>query len=41
MYKLRYVDAICKIPPWAGHERKNDNRFLPKLWKEDDRNADV
>lgn len=41
MYKLRYVDAICKVPPWAGYERKIYNRFLSKLRKEDDRNADV
>lgn len=41
MYKLRYVDAICKVPTWAGYERKNDNRFLPKLRQENDINANV
>ena len=41
MYPLRYVDAVCEIPPWAGDERKKNYRLLPKLRKENDSNAYV
>ena len=41
MYTLRYVDAVCKIPPWAGCGRKGNYRLLSKLRKENDSNAYV
>ena len=41
MYKLWYVDAVCKIPPWSGYERKKHYRLLPTLRQENDRNAYV
>lgn len=41
MFTLWYVDAVYKIPPLAGYERKKYYRLLPKLRKENDRNAYV
>ena len=41
MYQLWYVDAVCKIPPWAGYERKKNYRLLSQLRQENDSNAYV
>ena len=41
MYQLWYVDAVCKIPPWAGCGRKKNYRLLSKLRQENDSNAYV
>lgn len=41
MHKMRHVDAVCKIPPWAGNGCKKYHRLLPSLWPENDRNAYV
>lgn len=41
MHKLWYVDAVCKIPTWAGYERKKYYGLLPQLRQENDCYAHV
>nr|DAS76484.1 MAG TPA: hypothetical protein [Caudoviricetes sp.] len=41
MYTLRYVDAVCKIPPWAEYRCKKYHRLLSVMRSKNDSNAHV